>query len=178
MLRPAKQSIPKATNCGYSSELFPKCSTRATHFAVFPVFLVHLLLALLALSALILQLITPVVLNIPLIAFCLTILLLTVWSFRRARRQKKFPIVATTALGVQSILFLLSIAILAVVTIPHESAEDSPAVVQGIRNFLISRGLIETPKTAPRPQVVPASEEKPPETVNAPDAAKVDIKIE
>lgn len=167
------------TNCGYSLEVSPKCSTRAVHFAFFPVFLVHLLLALLVLTALILQLVTPVVLNIPLVAFCLIILLLTVWSFRRARRHKKFPIIATAALGVQGILFLLSVAILAVVTIPHESAEDSPAVVQGIRNFLVSRGLLEKPRTAaPAPQIVPTSEEKPPETVNAPDAAKVDIKIE
>lgn len=170
--------MPKTTNCGYSSELLPKCSTRATHFAVFPVFLVHLLFVLLVITALILQLVTPVVLNIPLIAFCLGILLVTIWSFRRARRNKSFPIVASAALGMQAILFLTSIAIFAVVTIPHESAEDSPAIVQGIRNFLASRGLMETPKTAPKPQIVPASEEKPPETVNAPDAAKVDIKIE
>lgn len=166
------------TNCGCSSELFPKCSTRPAAFAFFPVFLVHLLLALLVLTALILQLVTPVVLNIPLIAFCLIVLLLTIWSFRRARRNKQFPIVAGAALGVQSILFLLSIAIFAVVTLPHESAEDSPAVVQGIRNFLVSRGLIESPKSAPPPQVIPTAQEKPPETVNAPDAAKVDIKIE
>lgn len=168
----------QTTSYGYSASPLPKCSTRPVAFLVFPVFLIHLLLILLVLTALILQLITPIVINIPLMAFCLSILVFTVWFFRRARRHHKIPVVASAALGVQSILFLLSIAIFAVVTIPHESAEDSPAVVQGIRNFLVSRGLIESSKTAPPPQLPAASQEKPPETVNAPDAAKVDIKIE
>jgi len=140
------------------------------------VILFHLLLVLLVLTALLLQLVTPLLLNIPLIAFCLAILLFTIWIFRRARKHSRFPIVASFAVVAQSALFLVSIAILAVVTIPHERSEDSPAVVQGIRNFLIGQGLIEKPK-ATNPVALP-SETKPAETVNAPDEAKVDIKIE
>ncbi len=140
--------------------------------------LVHLLLVLVVLVALILELITPLLLNIPLIALCLAILLFTIWHFRRVRRQGKIPFVASIALGLQSILFIISIAILAVVTIPHERPEDSPAVVQGIRRFLVAQGLIEKPKTIAPPIVSVGGEKPPAETVNAPDAAKIQIKID
>lgn len=151
--------------------------TRAAPFASFPVILVHLLLVLVVLVALILQLITPLVLNIPLIAFCLAVLLFAVWHFRRVRRQGRVPIVASIGLGLQTILFIVSIAILVVVTIPHERPEDSPAVVQGIRKFLVAQGLIEKPRTI-APPMISTEEKKPAETVNAPDAAKIQIKIE
>ena len=140
--------------------------------------LVHLLLVLLVLVALILELITPLVLNIPLIAFCLAVLLFAVWHFRRVRRQGRFPLVASIGLGLQTLLFILSIAILVVVTIPHERPEDSPAVVQGIRKFLVAQGIIGKPKTVAPPIVSPTAETKIPETVNAPDATKIQIKIE
>lgn len=140
--------------------------------------LVHLLLVLVVLVALIAQLITPLVLNIPIMALCLIVLLFTVWSFRRARKHSKVPVVASFALLLQSCLFLVSIAVLVVVTIPHERPEDSPAVVQGIRRFLVAQGLIEKPKTIAVPVTAPAAETKPAETINAPDAAKIQIKIE
>jgi hypothetical protein len=142
------------------------------------VILVHLLFILVVLVALILQLVTPLVLNIPLIALSLAVLLFTIWSFRRVRRQGKFPFAASLALGIQSILFIISIAILIVVTLPHEAPEDSPAVVQGIRRFLISQGLLDKPKTIAPPIVSGTTEKKAPETLNAPDAAKIQIKIE
>jgi len=142
------------------------------------VILVHLLFILLVIVALLIQLVTPVVLNIPVIAFCVLILLITYGFWRRARRAKKVPIVAGFALLIQSLLFALSVAILVVVTIPHESPEDSPAVVQGIRRMLVSYGLIEKPQnTAPAP-AKPNEEKKAPENFNAPDAGKVEIKID
>lgn len=139
--------------------------------------LVHLLLVLLVLVALILELITPLLLNIPLIAFCLAVLLFAIWHFKRVRRQGRVPIVASLGLGLQVILFITSIAILAVVTIPHERPEDSPAVVQGIRRFLVAQGLLEKPRTV-APPIISAEEKKPAETVNAPEASKIQIKIE
>jgi hypothetical protein len=142
------------------------------------VILVHLLLILVVLVALVIELITPLVLNIPLIAVCLIVLLFTLWSFKRARRSSKFPIVASFALAVQGVLFILSIAILVVVTIPHERPEDSPAVVQGIRRFLVAQGLIDKPKVVAPPIVSGDPEKKPAETVNAPDAGKIQIKID
>ncbi|MBX3722104.1 MAG: hypothetical protein KF713_09720 [Turneriella sp.] len=140
--------------------------------------LVHLLLILVVLVALVIQLITPLVLNIPVMAVCLLVLIFTLWSFRRARRNSKVPFVAALALLVQSILFIVSIAILVVVTIPNERPEDSPAVVQGIRKFLVAQGIIEKPKTVAPPIVSPTAEKKAAETVNAPDASKIQIKID
>lgn len=140
--------------------------------------LVHLLLILVVLVVLIIELITPLVLNIPLIAICLIVLLFTLWLFKRARRNGKFPIVASFALVVQSVLFILSIAILVVVTIPNERPEDSPAVVQGIRRFLVAHGFIDKPKAVAPPIVSGGSDKKPAETINAPDAARIQIKID
>lgn len=140
--------------------------------------LVHLLLILVVLVALIFELVTPLILNIPAIAVCLAVLIFTIWSFRRARRNSKIPVVASFALAMQSILFLLSIAILAVVTIPNERAEDSPAVVQGIRKFLVAQGILDAPRIVQPPLVPATAEKKIPETINAPDAAKIQIKIE
>jgi hypothetical protein len=142
------------------------------------VILVHLLLVLVVLVALIIELITPLLLNIPMIALCLAILIFTIWHFRRVRRQGKIPFVAGIALVLQSILFIVSIAILAFVTIPHERPEDSPAVVQGIRRFLVAQGLIDKPKMIAPPIISNGGEKPKAETINAPDAAKIQINIE
>lgn len=132
--------------------------------------LVHLLLLLCVLVALILQLIMPLVLNIPLIAFILAVLVFSIWHFRRRRSKGGFPIVASVAMVFQGVFFLLSIAVLFVVTIPHESAGDSPAVVQGLRRMIMG-------EAAPVAEQATA-ESKPTGTLNAPDEKKIQITVE
>jgi hypothetical protein len=134
------------------------------------VILIHLLLILSVLVALLLQLIMPLVLNIPLIAFILAVLVFSIWHFKRRRSKGKFPIVASVALMLQGMLFILSLAIFFVVTIPHESAGDSPAVVQGLRRMILgeSQPVAESATSAAKPG----------ETLNAPDEKKIQITIE
>jgi hypothetical protein len=145
------------------------------------VFLIHLLLIPLVIIALFLQLLTPVVMNIPLIAFCFIGLAMAIWAFRRSRREGGFPLFSSLNLLIQTALFLLSLTILIAVTIPSESDGDSPAVVQGFRQFLASQGLIDKPKPmSPKVSIEPPrrEEQKPVETVNAPDVSKIKITID
>ncbi len=138
--------------------------------------LVNLLLLAVVVVALFVQLITPLIINIPVMALCLIALVIAIWLFRRARQKSKFPVSATFALVLQSLLFSLSVFILVAVTIPHESAQDTPAIVLGLRKFLASQGLTDMPRESEKPVV--GGEKTPPATVNAPDVAKVEIRIE
>ena len=142
--------------------------------------LVNLLLIAVVLLALVFQLITPLILNIPAIALCLIALVVAIWHFKRSRMKARVPIFATFTLIVQSLLFVVSIFILVAVTIPHESATDTPEVVLGLRKFLASQGLIDPPRETVKTTAGSTGAEKAaaPVTVNAPDAAKVEIKIE
>lgn len=120
------------------------------------------------------QLVTPVVLNIPCIAIAFLALVIAIWGFRRARRNKKLPVLSFINLTLQAALFVISLGIMIFITLPHESAGDSSAVVQGVRKFLVAEGIIDKPGGF-KPSAAP---EKAPETLNAPDQAKVEIKIE
>lgn len=139
--------------------------------------LVNLLLLALAVIALVFQLITPLVLNLPAAALILIGLIMAVRNFRRRREASRLPVFAALNLLLQSSFFILSIAIIAVITVPNESPEDSPAVVQGIRRFLVSQGWLDKPRVVTLPQpAAPAGETA--AEVNAPDPAKVEIKID
>lgn len=138
--------------------------------------LINLLLVAVVIVALFIQLITPLIINIPVMALCLIALVVAIWHFRRARQKSKIPISATFTLVLQSLLFAVSVFILVAVTIPHESAHDTPAIVLGLRKFLASQGLIDMPREPEKP--LASGEKATPATINAPDAAKVEIKIE
>lgn len=139
--------------------------------------LVNLLLLALAIIALVFQLITPLVLNLPAAALILIGLIMAVRNFRRRRESSRLPFFAGLNLLLQTCFFILSVAIITVITIPNESPEDSPAVVQGIRRFLASQGWLDQPRTVTLPQpAAPASEST--ADVNAPDPGKVEIKID
>lgn len=138
--------------------------------------LVNLLLIAVVFVALFIQLITPLIINIPVMALCLIALVVAIWNFRRARQKSRIPISATFALVIQSLLFAVSVLILVAVTIPHESAHDTPAIVLGLRKFLASQGLIDMPREDMKPAA--GADKAAPVTINAPDAAKVEIKIE
>lgn len=148
--------------------------TRLLGFRRFPVLLINLLLIAVVIVALFVQLITPLILNIPVMAIILIALVVAIWHFRRARTKSRVPVFATLTLVIQSLLFGLSIFILVVVTIPHESAHDTPAIVLGLRKFLASKGLIDPPREPEKAGTAAAQ----PMTVNAPDLSKVQIKIE
>ncbi|HRP70140.1 MAG TPA: hypothetical protein PLY93_11460 [Turneriella sp.] len=142
-------------------------------------FLIHLLFLMLLLTALLVQLVTPLVLNIPMMALILLIFIITIGLFKRARKKKRFPIVASLSLLLQSILFCTSIAIFVGITIPYERPEDSPAVVKGIRRFLVAQGFLENTAIPSASGVEDANRgENPPATINAPEASKIEIKIE
>ena len=138
--------------------------------------LINLLLVAVVIVALFIQLITPLIINIPVMALCLIALVIAIWHFRRARQKSRIPISATFTLVLQSLLFAVSVFILVAVTIPHESAHDTPAIVLGLRKFLASQGLIDMPREEAK--TTASGEKAPPVTVNAPDAAKVEIRIE
>lgn len=138
--------------------------------------LVNLLLIAVVFVALFIQLITPLIINIPVMALCLIALVVAIWHFRRARQKSRIPISASFALVVQSLLFAVSVFILVAVTIPHESAHDTPAIVLGLRKFLASQGLIDMPREDIKPAA--GADKSAPVTINAPDAAKIEIKIE
>ena len=147
-------------------------------FSGFPVALVNLLLLALAAISLVFQLFTPIILNIPAIALVLVGFSVAVLYFRRRRQKARLPFFAGLNLLAQTVFLLLSFAILFVITIPNESPEDSPAVVQGLRNILVSRGWIAKPRTLPLPPVAMPQAEESGERVNAPDAAAVQITVE
>lgn len=140
--------------------------------------LLNLILIALAAVALVFQLVTPLILNIPAIAVVLIAFLLAVVYFRRRRQKSRLPVFAGLNLIVQAVFLILSIAILFVITIPNESPEDSPAVVQGIRNILISRGWLAKPRTLPLPSAARPQGEEGSERVNAPESAAVQITVE
>lgn len=140
--------------------------------------LVNLLLLALAAISLVFQLFTPVILNIPAIAVVLIAFALALLYFRRRRRNTRLPVFAGLNLAVQTVFLLLSIAILVVITIPNESPEDSPAVVQGIRNILVSQGWIAKPKNITLPATPKPQDEAANGSVNAPDASAVQITVE
>lgn len=140
--------------------------------------LIHLLLLALSAIALVFQLFTPIILNIPAMAVVLLTFALAALYFRRRRRKVNFPLFAGLNLLLQGFLLMLSFAIFFVITLPNESPEDSPAVVQGIRNILVSQGWIPKPKSIAPPDVRPKQAEDSPERVNAPDASAVTITVE
>lgn len=140
--------------------------------------LVNILLLALAAISLVFQLITPVILNIPAIAVVLIAFALAVVHFRRRRVKSALPVFAGLNLVLQGAFLVLSFAIFFVITLPNESPEDSPAVVQGIRQVLISHGWIAKPKTITPPVVGQPQTEATPERVNAPDTSAVQITVE
>ncbi len=140
--------------------------------------LFNLLLLALAAVSLVFQLLTPVILNIPALAVVVITFVIAVFYFRRRRQKTRLPVFAGLNLVVQALFLVLSIGILVVITIPNESPEDSPAVVQGIRNILVSQGLIAKPKTSASPAVPQNATETVKEPVNAPDASAVQITVE
>ncbi|MFZ5627698.1 MAG: hypothetical protein ACOY5B_01115 [Spirochaetota bacterium] len=140
--------------------------------------LVNLLFLALAAIALVFQLFTPIILNIPAIAVILLAFVLAALYFRRRRRQKAVPVFAVLNLALQSVFLLLSFAIFFVITIPNESPEDSPAVVQGLRQILVSQGWIAKPRTVTLPAAGQPQGEPATERVNAPDASAVQITVE
>lgn len=137
--------------------------------------LVNLLLVAVAAVSLVFQLFTPLILNIPAIALVVIAFTLAALYFRRRRQKVRLPVFAGLNLVVQTIFLLLSFAIFFAITLINESPEDSPAVVQGIREILVSRGWIAKPRAVPAPGVpVKAAAER----VNAPDASAVQITVE
>ena len=144
--------------------------------------LVHLLFLLISLTALIVQLVTPVVLNIPVMAVILLLFILTLVFFKRARKVRVFPVFASLALLVQSVFFITSIAIFIAITLPYERPEDSPAVVQGVRKMLKKQGFLEAlPETSSPPPTTNGKDAGTGTTqvdVNAPDAGKIQIEVE
>jgi hypothetical protein len=140
--------------------------------------LLNLILIALAVLALVFQLVTPLILNIPAIAVILIAFLLAVVYFRRRRQKSRLPVFAGLNLVVQAVFLILSIAILFVITLPNESPEDSPAVVQGIRNILISRGWIAKPKLSTPPIVSGTAADAAKEQPTAADTSAVKITIE
>jgi len=140
------------------------------------VLLVNILLLALALIALVVQLFTPVIINIPAMAVCLIALVAAVWHFRRRRRDSRLPVFAAVVLLLQVAIFALSIGIFSVITLPNEHPEDSSSVVHGIRQILIANGIIEKPKTLPKPPEATATPAV--ETVNAPEEGAVKISVE
>jgi hypothetical protein len=144
------------------------------------VLLVNILLIAVALIALIVQLFTPVILNIPAMAVCLIALVAAIWHFKRRRRDSRLPVFALLVLLLQVSIFALSIGIFAVITLPNEHPEDSSSVVHGIRQILIANGIIEKPKMLPKPPEssttnIPAASA---ETVNAPEEGAVKISVD
>ncbi|AFM13407.1 hypothetical protein [Turneriella parva] len=142
--------------------------------------LVNILLVAVALIALVIQLFTPVIINIPAMAVCLIALIAAIWHFKRRRREAKLPIFAGLVLVLQAGFFMLSIGIFTVVTLPNENPEDSSSVVHGIRQILIANGIIEKPKVLPKPPepsaaTIPAVSA---ETVNAPEEGAVKISVD
>lgn len=140
--------------------------------------LVNLLLLALAAISLIFQLFTPVILNIPAIAVILIAFAFAVFYFRRRRQKTRLPVFAVLNLALQSVFLLLSFAIFFVITIPNESPEDSPAVVQGLRQILVSQGWIAKPRTVTLPAAGHPQGEPATERVNAHDASAVQITVE
>ncbi|GAB4435476.1 MAG: hypothetical protein OHK0011_18660 [Turneriella sp.] len=140
--------------------------------------LVNLLLLALAAISLVFQLFTPVILNIPAMAVILLAFVLAVIYFRQRRKKTAFPVFAGLHLAVQTLFLLLSFAILFVITLPNEAPEDSPAVVQGIRNILVSQGWLPKPKTVNPPVSAMPRSGVANENVNAPEASAVQITVE
>lgn len=139
--------------------------------------LVNILLVAVALIALVIQLFTPVIINIPAMAVCLIALIAAIWHFRRRRREAKLPIFAGLVLVLQIGFFVLSIGIFTVITLPNEHPEDSSSVVNGIRQILIANGIIDKPKALPKPPEAAAAPVAA-ETVNAPEEGAVKISVE
>jgi hypothetical protein len=142
------------------------------------VLLVNILLVAVALIALVVQLFTPVIINIPAMAICLIALVAAIWHFRRRRRESKIPVFAALVLILQAGFFLLSVGIFAVITLPNEHPEDSSSVVHGIRQILIANGIIEKPRVLPKLPEASAAPAAVSETVNAPDEGSVKISVE
>lgn len=138
--------------------------------------LVNILLIALAFIALVIQLFTPVIINLPAMAVCLIALVAAVWHFKRRRRDSRLPVFAAVVLVLQVAIFALSIGIFAVITLPNEHPEDSSSVVHGIRQILIANGIIEKPKTLHKPPEANATPVV--ETVNAPEEGAVKISVE
>lgn len=138
--------------------------------------LVNLILLALAAISLVFQLFTPIILNIPAIAVVLVGFSVAVLYFRRRRQKARLPFFAGLNLLAQTVFLVLSFAILFVITIPNESPEDSPAVVQGLRNILVSQGWIAKRRTLP--SVASPQGEAGSERVNAPEATAVQITVE
>ncbi len=139
--------------------------------------LVNILLFAVALIALVIQLFTPVIINIPAMAVCLIALVVALWHFRRQKAAKKLPVSATLNLILQTLFFIMSLGIFAVITLPNERPEDSSSVVHGIRQILIANGFIDKPKKISLP-VAGESAPAVAETVNAPEQGAVQISVE
>lgn len=139
--------------------------------------LVNILLFAVAILALVIQLFTPVIINIPAMAVCLITFIVAIWHFRRQKAAKKVPLLAALNMLFQMCFFIVSLGIFAVITLPNEHPEDSSSVVHGIRQILIANGIIDKPKNLSKPVESVVS---PPvsETINAPDQGAVQITVE
>lgn len=129
--------------------------------------------------ALLVQLVTPIIINLAAMAIILLAFTVAVLYFNKKRAKVKLPILAGLNLILHILFVKISVLIFFTITLPHEASGDSPAVVQGIRNILASHGWIAPPKTIPAPAVTgPAIENGTPETLNAPVPGSVQITIE
>lgn len=142
--------------------------------------LVSFFFIILAFVAVIFQLVTPLLLNLPAMALVVLTLLIAWYYFKRRRKKVKVPLFSGLNLAIQFIIFLLSLAVFFVVTLPNENPEDSPAVINAVRRVLVRNGWVSQESVkVPAPNTnTNANTNAAPIEINAPKADKIEFKIE
>lgn len=136
--------------------------------------LVSLFFVFLAFVAVVFQLVTPFLLNLPAMVLVLLTLVIAWYYFKSRRKKVKVPLFSGLNLAIQFIIFLLSLAVFFVVTLPNESPEDSPAVINAVRRVLARNGWV-SPQNV---KVQTPNTNSAPTEVNAPNPNKIEFKIE
>ncbi|MCS6971557.1 MAG: hypothetical protein NZL89_00895 [Leptospiraceae bacterium] len=116
------------------------------------------LLLLLSFLALIVQLVTPLVINLVMMAIVLLAFAVAWLYLRRQRKHSRFPLFASANLLLQLVFVVFSFVVFFMVTLPYEQSGDSLAVVEGLRKILVRQGLLpeaqqqRTPQPTPKPE--------------------------
>lgn len=139
---------------------------------------VAILLLAVSLLALLVQLVTPIIVNLAAMAIVLLSFTVAIIYFNKRRAKVKLPIFAGLNLLLHIIMVKISVLIFFTITLPHEAPEDSPAVVQGIRNILANHGWIAQPKVGPAFPNNAEGKSASAESVNPPTPGSVQITIE
>jgi len=121
---------------------------------------------------LLLQLVTPIIINLPILSLQLIMTILVLLYLNRERKKKKLPLWGILSFAFQFILLGSAILIFALITVPNEKSGDSHEFVLGVRRFLASQGLMAMP---PKNEALPKSAQRV-DSINPP--TNVEIKIQ